>query len=314
MSTLITESIKGMVSVIIPTYNGSRFISETIQSALDQTYKNLEVIVINDGSVDNTKDIVEDFIKIDSRVRLINQSNSGVSAARNRGIENSRGEYIALLDHDDLWLPDKLEKQLSLFMENIVLVYSNATAYDTKQNIKYPIHNPKNFRSGKVIKYLSKANFIPCLTAVIKKSVLLRLDYMFDENMFMIEEYDLFIRLSLIGDFNFIPETTAIYKIHGNNEHKIRSYLFVHDLSYMLKKYDTLLSERCKKNLSKYYLIYVAEDVKKAGFKLLPAILLFLSSNLNFLNVLKILFYAIFSDSQLDRIRFLARRFFLKRN
>lgn len=295
---MMTE--KGMVSVIIPTYNGSRFISETIQSALDQTYKNLEVIVINDGSTDNTADIVEDFIKKDSRIRLINnKANSGVSTARNIGIENSIGEYIALLDHDDLWLPDKLAKQIPLFTNNTVLVYSNVIAYDIRRNTKYVVHNPKIFRSGKIIEYLSKENFIPCLTALIKKNALFSLKYTFDKDMCMFEEYDLFIRLSLIGDFNFTPEVTAVCRIHGNNEHLIHSYLNVSDISYMLKKYDDLLSKRCKKNLCRHYLVYVAEDLKRAGLKISPAILLILSSS----NILKSLFYALFSNYQLERIR-----------
>src|SRR3989338_9975584 len=108
-----------LVSVVIPTYNGSRFIKETIQSVLDQTYTNIEAIIVDDGSKDNTPDIVKSIN--DSRIIYIRQENAGVSMARNNGINISKGEYIAFLDHDDVWLPCKLERQLLLFKENPVI-------------------------------------------------------------------------------------------------------------------------------------------------------------------------------------------------
>lgn len=304
MSECVNNFVNGMVSVIVPVYNGARFISEAIQSALDQTYKNLEVIVINDGSTDNTKNIVDEFIHKDSRVKLINQINSGVSAARNEGIRCSKGEFIALLDHDDLWLPEKLAEQIPLFnIESVVLVYGNAIAQDIKCGLKYLIRDPKLFHSGRVTEYLSKDTFISCPTIVIKRNALYRLEYVFDEDLQVSADYDLLIRLSLIGDFNFTPEVTAIYRIHGDNMHRARTFLFVHDASYMLKKYDNLLSKQCKINISRAYLNCVAEDLKRADLRILPAALLILSLNVSISNVLKILRYALFSNSQLNKIK-----------
>ena len=99
------------ISVVIPAYNAEKTIAATLQSVLNQTYPPSEVIVVNDGSKDGTKERVLEF---GDRVRLINQENSGVSAARNFGVENSNSDWIAFLDSDDLWLPEKLECQVSL--------------------------------------------------------------------------------------------------------------------------------------------------------------------------------------------------------
>jgi glycosyltransferase involved in cell wall biosynthesis len=104
-----------LVSVIIPTYNGSAFLRETIDSALAQTYPRVEVVVVDDGSTDSTPDILASY---GDRIKAVTQRNAGTSAARNTGICESSGAYIAFLDHDDLWLPEKLAKQVPVLMEN----------------------------------------------------------------------------------------------------------------------------------------------------------------------------------------------------
>jgi glycosyltransferase involved in cell wall biosynthesis len=113
-----------MISVIIPMYNAENTIATCIYSVLNQTYKGkIEIIIINDGSKDNSKKIVEEFINInqsDFEIKLINKENGGVSSARNRGMVLAKGHYIAFLDSDDEWLPNKLEKQLEVF-----ITYSN---------------------------------------------------------------------------------------------------------------------------------------------------------------------------------------------
>ena len=112
MSSLSAKRSRALVSVIVPSYNASRYISETLESVLAQTYRNFEVIVIDDGSTDHTPDIVADYGRGDSRIRLVSQPNSGVGAARNRGIAEASGAFIAPLDADDVWYPQKLEKQV----------------------------------------------------------------------------------------------------------------------------------------------------------------------------------------------------------
>lgn len=108
--------IDGLVSVITPCYNGERYLAETIESVLGQTYANWEMIVIDDGSTDRSADIAAAYAARDSRIQLLTQSNAGAACARNAGIRQARGRYIALLDADDVWEPVFLERQLA-FME-----------------------------------------------------------------------------------------------------------------------------------------------------------------------------------------------------
>lgn len=122
--------IDGLVSVVIPMYNSSKYITPTIMSALNQTYKDIEVLVIDDCSKDNSIEVVEGLSKKDARVRCIPQGkNGGAAVARNRGLKEAKGRFIAFLDSDDLWAPDKIERQLALMEEkNAVFVFC---AYDS---------------------------------------------------------------------------------------------------------------------------------------------------------------------------------------
>src|SRR5690349_3602213 len=103
------------VSVIIPTYNRAQFIARAVDSVLEQTYKDFEIIVIDDGSSDNTQEILKAY---EGKIRYVYQQNKGISAARNRGIQEAKGEYIAFLDSDDVWKPEKLSVQVAILDVN----------------------------------------------------------------------------------------------------------------------------------------------------------------------------------------------------
>ncbi len=103
-----------LVSVILPVYNGEQFVARAIESVLNQTYKELELIVVDDGSSDNSLDVVQSYA--DSRLKVLTKENGGPASARNFGIQHCSGEYVALIDQDDLWYPKKLEKQLGLLL------------------------------------------------------------------------------------------------------------------------------------------------------------------------------------------------------
>ncbi|WP_161495004.1 glycosyltransferase family 2 protein [Caulobacter sp. BP25] len=108
------QEARPLVSVVIPAYNASRTIIKTIASAQNQIFDNIEIIVINDGSTDNTLDLLKDLARSEPRLHIISQDNSGVAAARNAGIHKARGKYIAPLDADDIWLPEHIEQQVQL--------------------------------------------------------------------------------------------------------------------------------------------------------------------------------------------------------
>ncbi len=126
-------AIKDLVSVIMPVYNRERMIGDAIDSVLSQSYSNLELIIIDDGSTDNTKGIINRFH--DDRILLIETDHSGPYIARNSGIENSRGEHIAFLDSDDIWLPEKLAKQIALAgKKQVGLIFTNGFVFTESEN------------------------------------------------------------------------------------------------------------------------------------------------------------------------------------
>lgn len=119
-----------LVSIVTPTYNSEKFVAETIESVLQQSYQNWEMIIVNDASIDNTLTILKEYAREDKRIKIINNSrNLGVAKSRNIAIEAALGDYIAFLDSDDVWFQDKLEKQIAFILENkLVISYS---AYNT---------------------------------------------------------------------------------------------------------------------------------------------------------------------------------------
>jgi glycosyltransferase involved in cell wall biosynthesis len=133
---------KALVSVVIPTYNRAHLVGEAIQSALDQTYPNCEVIVIDDGSQDHTEEMIRTRFGGNSRVRCFRQENRGVSAARNRALSEARGEFIAFLDSDDSWLPGKLELQVAClrFLPTAGMIWTDMEAVDGQGKTIFPTY------------------------------------------------------------------------------------------------------------------------------------------------------------------------------
>lgn len=157
----------GLVSVIMPCYNSSETIKSSIQSILDQTYSNLELIIIDDYSKDESTEIVETYLE-DKRVKLIrNQNNLGVAETRNRGIENAQGKYIAFCDSDDVWLKDKLTKQVH-YLQRYDIVCSNYILSNIEKK------RTKNIKGPEFITYhqMLKSNFIPNSSAIYNCSAL----------------------------------------------------------------------------------------------------------------------------------------------
>jgi glycosyltransferase involved in cell wall biosynthesis len=162
-----------LVTVIVPAYNASLSIGETLSSIRAQTHKNLEVLVIDDGSTDATAEIVLRHASIDPRIRLIRQANDGVAAARNRGMAEARGEYLAPIDADDLWRPDKIERQLQVPQsggERVGLVYCWFALIDEKSRVISLRHRPTN--EGDVLARMCLGNVVGNgSSALIRKSV-----------------------------------------------------------------------------------------------------------------------------------------------
>jgi glycosyltransferase involved in cell wall biosynthesis len=213
------------VSVIIPTYNRANLIAESIKSVLNQTFTDFEIIVVDDGSADNTKEVVESFKE--PRIRYIYQANKGVSCARNVGIFASKGEYIAFLDSDDIWLPQNLELKIKLLdtCPNIPLVCSDMAFFrnDTDTIIsrlwqKRSNHYLRGLRDGSrqpLTEFLAHGLFtVP--TTVMRRCVLDQIGY-FDESLSNAEDFEILIRTLYKFSPGIINLPLLKYRIHGNN-------------------------------------------------------------------------------------------------
>jgi glycosyltransferase involved in cell wall biosynthesis len=153
-----------LVSIITPMYNAARFVGQTIESVLAQTYPRWEMLIVDDGSRDSSYDIAVAYAKKDPRIKVFRQENAGSAAARNNGIRNANGRYIALLDADDLWEPVFLESQLKLMNEkNAVVVCAACRRID--ENTR-EILCPQKVKPIISLKNMQKTNCIPCLTGM----------------------------------------------------------------------------------------------------------------------------------------------------
>ena len=218
------------ISIIIPTYNSAQYICEAIESVLNQTYKDFEIIVVDDGSTDNTKEVIKPYL---NKIKYIYQQNSGPSAARNRGIKEAKGEYIAFLDADDIWLPQKLELQIK-FMEKekeVGLIFSDMILFNEKGIIKNSFLKEKLFFNKLSIKPLSSTekviydnvfnallqeNFIPTNTVIVKKECFNKVGF-FDETLFSVEDRDMWLRIGLFYDIGFINFPLVLTRFHETN-------------------------------------------------------------------------------------------------
>lgn len=181
------------VSVILPAYNCSAYLNDSISSVLSQTFKDFELIVVDDGSTDSTEKIVGRFS--DARIIYKKRPHSGLSASRNFGIDISRGEYIAFIDGDDIFLPEKLARQVDAFthFKDADIVYtSEKFFYGNDRNIL--MDTPYEKLSGDLVYFLKRSNFIHISTVMIKRSALMPLN--FDQELKSHEDWDFFLRLA----------------------------------------------------------------------------------------------------------------------
>lgn len=224
---------EGLVSIITPCYNGAKYISETIESVMAQTYLNWEMIVIDDGSEDNSVEIVRKYSERDERIKLIQQSNSGSAVARNNGIRSCNGQYIALLDADDLWLPRFLEKQITFMKKRGAVCVSCAYGRinEKSEDILYPVKSHDIIR----VKDMLVMNRIGCLTGLYDTSKYGKI-YLHEELESIRDDYAYWLDIvKLEGMAYGNPEVLAKYRVIGSsttgNKKKLikKQYSFYHD-------------------------------------------------------------------------------------
>ncbi|MCB1191277.1 MAG: glycosyltransferase [Leptospiraceae bacterium] len=203
-----------MVSVIIPTYNRADFVLEAIESVLSQTFINFELIVVDDGSTDTTIEQIQS--KFSSRLNLISQSNRGVSAARNTGIQNSKGDWIAFLDSDDYWLPKKLEVQVEYLQKNpSVLMCQTEEIWIRDRKRVNPKKKHQKY-SGYIFEQCLPLCIVSPSSVIIKRELLDRVGG-FDTDLPACEDYDLWLRIAKDYPIYFLNEPLIVKRGgHGN--------------------------------------------------------------------------------------------------
>ncbi|MCD9575265.1 glycosyltransferase family 2 protein [Flavobacterium soyae] len=213
-----------LVSIIMPAYNVAKYIQASIDTVLNQTYTNWELIIVDDGSIDDTAKICKKYLDTDNRIKYIYQNNAKQAKARNNGIQIAKGDIIAFLDADDLWLPNKLELSLSHFDLNIYDLIFTDSYYSGQEQIdvsdltleKMRVQNGEYFGPTSICDFL-KMNKIPILTVLVKKAVLEKVGS-FDEKCVPAEDYDLWLRLLKNNcKFKAINIPLSIYRFQENS-------------------------------------------------------------------------------------------------
>ncbi|MGH7774566.1 MAG: glycosyltransferase family 2 protein [Candidatus Binatia bacterium] len=238
------------VSVIIPTYNRAEFLRSAIRSVLNQTFQDFEIIVIDDASENNTEEVVRSFGDIGIRY-FRHELNKGNAAARNTGIKNSGGHYIALLDDDDEWLPSKLEKQVRLLDSTPPIVGAVYTGFVEieKANGKTVVVTPT--KRGSIFNDLLLQNWIGLSTVLLRRECFDKVGS-FDENLPATVDYDMWIRIAKEFQFDFIPEPLVKYSNHQSQlSHNYE--IVIKGLEAQIKKNGLLFASN-RKGFSNLYL------------------------------------------------------------
>lgn len=215
---MVTRPHRPLVSVVIPAYNYGEFLPETLQSILGQSYRPLEIIVVDDGSTDNTREMVAHVAP--GHIRYLSQENKGQAAARNRGIREARGELIAFSDADDVWLPEKLGRQVEVFRRNpnADIVYCDVYKFSSARTFPKTLWEEKGItpcRGGReCLPQLFERNFIPGAMTVVRKRAFNQFGY-YDETLRVCEEYSLWVNMLLAGaQIDYVPAPLAKYRQH----------------------------------------------------------------------------------------------------
>jgi glycosyltransferase involved in cell wall biosynthesis len=288
-----------LVSVIIPCFNCQAFIKGSLQSVFNQTYKNFEVIVVDDGSTDKTKEILREYEIIRENFIYVYQNNKGPSKARNTGIANSSGKYIAFLDSDDLWKEEKLESQVDFLESNkeCKLVLSNTNVIDEKGKVLYSIKRNIPSKQGKFIKDILLGNVIMFTSSLLFEKNLLEAIDTFNDDLKRREDHLFLINASYVTNIYNLDKVLTSKRINqssismsGNPENDIElNEIFFRQLlteypslvkykkSFYSVIYNSASQKYLRKNNKKKAQLYTLKALRKAPFKFKNLLLLFVT-------------------------------------
>jgi len=253
-----------LVSVIVNCFNGEQYLKECIQSIINQTYTNFEIIFWNNNSTDRSQEIVSEFL--DKRIKVFKTNvKLSLGDSRNKAIEKSSGELITFLDVDDWYLPEKLDLQVEIFEKNkdVGLVFTNYyNYYETSKRKK--ISNCKNLNKNISQDLLDDYN-VGILTVMTKRDLLLKNQFNLEFNF--IEDFDLIFRLSFQTKFHFIKLPTSYYRLHKKNLSKVKLDKFVNELKEWINSNSNKLKNKLSfQNLkTRVKLMEIKNDILKGN-------------------------------------------------
>lgn len=241
------------VSVIIPTHNRAAFLQAAIQSVLNQTFQDFEIIVVDDASKDETGEVVRSFT--DQRIRYIrHETNKGQGATRNAGLRHASGEYVALLDDDDEWMPQKLEKQVRLLdstSAKVGMVYTGVSRVEVSSRRLISQLIPE--KRGSLFEEMCEKNWIGgCSTVLLRRACFEKIGW-FDEGLAAQADYDMWLRISKEFDIEYIREPLVLYTVHGNRISTNHESV-IQGMEAQLRKYAPLFA-RDNRNYSRRYFV-----------------------------------------------------------
>lgn len=207
-----------MVSIIMPVYNGEKYIKEAIESIINQTYSNWELLIVDDGSTDNTASIIKEFN--DSRIKYMYQKNQGPSAARNKGLDLAEGNYIAFIDADDMYVNEKLEKQVAYLEENsdVDIVYNDIKVIDESTEEHYLLKSEGGYSNGNdFLAMLLFRQIIPAPHTILCRRRCFENGVRYNSYYLHAEDYDLTLRLAKSNKFGHLSGTLYICRRHEKN-------------------------------------------------------------------------------------------------
>lgn len=258
-----------LVSIITPTFNRSDYLPEAIDSVLGQTYPNFELIIIDDGSTDDTKTLVDSYLT-DPRINYIYQSNQGQSVARNKGIAESKGEFVCFLDSDNAWCPNKLERSVQEFRRfpEADIVYGDIILIDEK-SAEIGKGSMKRY-SGKITPYLLKDNFVSMNTTMTRRKCFDELGS-FNESDRIAEDYELWLRFSTRFEFRYIPEFLGYYRVMDDQISSDKKQRFLGNerllLNFLEKYPDAVTRQQRRRGLSHFYIRKARYEISIKSFR-----------------------------------------------
>jgi glycosyltransferase involved in cell wall biosynthesis len=203
------------ITVILPCYNSSKFIDETINSILDQSYKNITIIAIDDGSTDNTRAILNKYCKYLAIYTHEQNINKGIAASLNLGLKQAKSDLIAFIDHDDVWYPSKIQRQVEVFNKypDVDLVYTNGDIINNSGKKLYKIYNTMHSEQNVVGNLLLDCYIKSCSTVMLTQRIVNKVG-LFNESL-LPTDHDMWLRIQEISKFYYISDSLVGYRVHS---------------------------------------------------------------------------------------------------